>query len=152
MLPKLERALEIAGEERRAFTDDVLSRIAAEVGRLYESVHPREGQNKISLQLDPKKRASLGMSVEFCGTDGLPPQAYFSDSHLDTLGLCVFLALAEMDDPASKVLVLDDVLGSVDEPHVERVVGMIYEVSKNFRHTIVTTHYRPWRERFRWGA
>ena len=152
LLPKLERALEIAGEERRAFTDDVLSRIAAEVGRLYESVHPREGQNKISLQLDPKKRASLGMSVEFCGTDGLPPQAYFSDSHLDTLGLCVFLALAEMDDPASKVLVLDDVLGSVDEPHVERVVGMIYEVSKNFRHTIVTTHYRPWRERFRWGA
>lgn len=152
LLPKLERALDVVEEERRAFTDDVLSRIATEVGRLYELVHPGEGLNKISLQLDPKKRASLGMSVEFCGNDGLPPQAYFSDSHLDTLGLCVFLALAEMDNPESKVLVLDDVLGSVDEPHVERVVGMIYEISKNFRHSIVTTHYRPWRERFRWGA
>lgn len=152
LLPKLKRALEIVEEERRAFTDNVLSTIATEVGELYESVHPGEGLNKISLQLDPKKRASLGMTVEFCGTVGLPPQAYFSDSHLDTLGLCVFLALAGMDDPASKVLVLDDVLGSVDEPHVERVVGMIYDVSKKFRHTIVTTHYRPWRERFRWGA
>ena len=152
LLPKLERVLEIVEEERRAFTDDVLSRIAMEVGRLYELVHPGEGLNKISLQLDPKRRASLGMSVEFCGTDGLPPQAYFSDSHLDTLGLCVFLARAAMADPSSKVLVLDDVLGSVDEPHVERVVGMIYEVSEKFRHTIITTHYRPWRERFRWGA
>ena len=49
------------------------------------------------------------------------------------------------------MLILDDVLGSVDEPHVERVIGMIYEISGNFQHTIVTTHYRPWREKYRWG-
>jgi hypothetical protein len=42
-------------------------------------------------------------------------------------------------------------LGSVDEPHVERIIGMIYDVLQKFRHAIVTTHYRPWREKFRWG-
>jgi len=43
------------------------------------------------------------------------------------------------------------VLGSIDEPHVERVIDMLYAVSDRFRHTLITTHYRPWREKFRWG-
>jgi hypothetical protein len=81
----------------------------------------------------------------------VPPQAYFSQSHLDTLGLCITIALALRERPGETILVLDDVLGSVDEPHVERVIHMIYEESRKFRHTIVTTHYRPWRERRRWG-
>ncbi|MGA2226161.1 MAG: ATP-binding protein, partial [Syntrophobacteraceae bacterium] len=95
LLPRLTRALEILEEERRSFTDSVLADIAKEVGRLYEAVHPGEGLDKISLQLDPNKRASLKMEANFCG-ECAPPQAYFSDSHLDTLGLCVFLALAAL--------------------------------------------------------
>ncbi|MDI1252411.1 hypothetical protein [Thermomonas sp.] len=151
LLPNLTRTLGIVQEERRSFTDSVLAKIAGEVGRLYEEVHPNEGLNKIGLELDPSKRASLSIGASFCGQAGAQPQAYFSDSHLDTLGLCVFLALAAMDGAENTILVLDDVLASVDEPHVERVIGMIYEVSKNFRHTIVTTHYLRWREKFRWG-
>lgn len=92
----------------------------------------------------------MELMAKFAGLDA-PPQAYFSQSHLDTLGLCVFLALAARDRSSETVLILDDVLGSVDEPHVERVIGMIYELSTKFQHTIVTTHYRPWREKFRWG-
>ena len=29
---------------------------------------------------------------------------------------------------------------------------MIYDVLQKFRHAVVTTHYRPWREKFRWGV
>lgn len=151
LVPKLEEALTHCVEQRQAFTNKIIGEIAQEVGKLYEKVHPGEGLNKIALPLDPKKRASIELEAEFSGKD-VPPQAYFSLSHLDTLGLCVFLALAARDQLGETILILDDVLGSVDEPHVERVVGMIYEVSEYFRHTIVTTHYRPWRERFRWGA
>lgn len=113
-------------------------------------MHPGEGLDTIALELDPKKRASIELKADFSGHDA-PPQAYFSQSHLDTLGLCVFLALAARDRADETVLILDDVLGSVDEPHVERVIGMIYEISTKFQHTIVTTHYRPWREKYRWG-
>lgn len=151
LLPRLERVLEIAEQERRTFTDGVLANIAQEVGRLYEAVHPREGLNKINLELDPKKRASLEIGATFCGQPSMPPQAYFSDSHLDTLGLCVFLALAALDAPDSTVLVLDDVLGSVDEPHVERLIEMLYAEALRFRHCIITTHYRPWKQKLRWG-
>ena len=151
LAPKLEEALRHCVDQRQAFTNKIIGEIAQEVGKLYEQVHPGEGLDKIALPLDPKKRASIELEAKFSGKD-VRPQAYFSQSHLDTLGLCVFLALAARDRPGETILILDDVLGSVDEPHVERVVGMIYEVSEKFRHTIVTTHYRPWRERFRWGA
>ncbi|MDD2707880.1 MAG: AAA family ATPase [Verrucomicrobiae bacterium] len=150
LLPKLNRALEIVAEERHLFSDSILAKIAAEVGRIYELVHPGEGLNKISLELDPDKRASLEIGSSFCETDA-PPQAYFSDSHLDTLGLCVFLALATLDGPEKTVLVLDDILASVDEPHVDRLIEMLYAEAIKFRHCLITTHYRPWKQKLRWG-
>jgi energy-coupling factor transporter ATP-binding protein EcfA2 len=151
LLPNLSKTLEIVQEERRTFTDSILAKIAGEVGRIYEEVHPGEGLNKISLELDPTKRASLSIGASFCGQSGAQPQAYFSDSHLDTLGLCVFLALAAMDGPEATILVLDDVLASVDEPHVERLIEILYAEALKFRHCVITTHYRPWKQKLRWG-
>ncbi|TCT26239.1 AAA family ATPase [Thermomonas haemolytica] len=151
LVPRIKEVAELVAEQRKKFTDDILSAISSRVGELYDAIHPNEGLDKIVLALDAAKRASLEIATEFCGKKDAPPQAYFSDSHLDTLGLCIFLALAERDAPEEKLLVLDDVLGSVDEPHVERIIGMIYDVLQKFRHAVVTTHYRPWREKFRWG-
>jgi len=150
-LPRLKDALTLIERERRRFTDSILGSISKRVGELYETIHPNEGLNKIVLALDAAKRASLEIATEFGGKQDTPPQAYFSDSHLDTLGLCIFLALAERDAPADKLLVLDDVLGSVDEPHVDRIIEMIYSVSAQFRHCVITTHYGPWRHKYRWG-
>jgi energy-coupling factor transporter ATP-binding protein EcfA2 len=151
LLPALERTLTVIQEERKKFTDAILAAIATRVGELYEIVHPGEGLNKISLELDPAKRASLEISAEFGGLGNAPPQAYFSDSHLDTLGLCVFLALAVRELPDETILVVDDVLGSVDEPHVDRVIDMLYAQADRFRHCLITTHYGPWRQKYRWG-
>ncbi|MGD9578652.1 MAG: AAA family ATPase, partial [Syntrophorhabdus sp.] len=151
LLPVLKKALKIMEEERKSFTDNILANIADEVGRLYELVHPGEGLNNISLMLHPTRRASLEIGASFNGLTDTPPQAYFSESHLDTLGLCTFLALAAMENPSGTILVLDDILASIDEPHIERLIEMLYKETKIFQHTIVTTHYRPWREKFRWG-
>lgn len=150
-LPRLREILQIVEGERKKYTDKILGNISTRVGELYEAIHPNEGSKKIVFALDAAKRGSLDIATEFGGKTDAPPQAYFSDSHLDTLGLCVFLALADRETPERKILVLDDVLGSVDEPHVERVIGLIYEVSQKFQHAIVTTHYRPWKEKYRWG-
>lgn len=151
LLPRLDRALEVVEDERRKFTDGVLQAIAVNVGTLYEAVHPGEGLNKITLELDPNRRASLDIGASFGGQTGTPPQAYFSQSHLDTLGLCIFLALAALDKPEEITLVFDDILASVDEPHVDRLIEMLYAEVIKFRHCVITTHYRPWREKLRWG-
>jgi ABC-type transport system involved in cytochrome c biogenesis ATPase subunit len=136
---------------RHDFVNGMLQQISEEVGRLYELVHPGEGVGKISLALDANRKSSLDLRTSFLASTSVPPQAYLSDSHLDTLGVCVFLALAKMRDASDTILVLDDVLASVDEPHVDRLVEVIYEQAQGFRHVLVTTHYRPWREKLRWG-
>lgn len=151
LLPRLERTHEILVQERRAFVDDILGRIAKRVGELYEVVHPGEGLNKVSLELDPDKRASLDVLSQFPGASDSPPGAYLSESHLDTLGICIFLALAELESPEETILVLDDVIASVDEPHVDRIIEMLYDVSQKFAHCILTTHYTPWKEKYKWG-
>lgn len=151
LIPLYEKVLEAVADERKAFVGDILEKIAHRVGELYELVHPNEGLSKIALGLDPKQKSSLQIGAAFPGIGAAPPQAVFSDSHLDTLGLCMFLALAEMDDPKNKILVLDDVLGSVDEPHVDRLINMLYAEAELFQHCLVTTHYKPWRELYRWG-
>ncbi len=149
VLPRLQRVLDIVVEERKRYTDKVLADIADEVGQLYERIHPKEGLNNISLQLDPKRRASLAISMPFHGTVA-PPHVYFSDSHMDTLGLCIFLSNAKLNEPRATILVLDDVLGSVDEPHVERVIDLLIEECQGFRHCLIATHYGPWRRRHQW--
>lgn len=124
--PKIDRLLEIHEEKRKAFIDDILASIANEVGRLYEAIHPGEGLNNISLQLDPNKLSSLDVQSKFLNKDA-PPGAYFSNSHLDSLGLCILFALAKRDAPENTILILDDVLGSIDEPHAERIIRLIYD-------------------------
>jgi hypothetical protein len=47
--------------------------------------------------------------------------------------------------------VLDDVLASVDEPHADRLLEMLSAETKRFRHCVLTTHYRPWRDKLRSG-
>ncbi|MBK6519247.1 MAG: AAA family ATPase [Polyangiaceae bacterium] len=151
LLGAVRAAHERVRSTRHAFVNGVLEQISEEVGRLYEQVHPGEGLGKISLALDANRRASLDLSTSFQTAAAVPPQAYLSDSHLDTLGMCVFLALAKLRDAPSTILVLDDVLASVDEPHVDRLVELVHREAKGFRHVLVTTHYRPWREKLRWG-
>jgi recombinational DNA repair ATPase RecF len=141
--PKIDRLLVIHEQKRKSFIDNILGSIADEVGRLYEAIHPDEGLDKISLQLDPKKRSSLDIQSKFQNKDA-PPGAYFSNSHLDSLGLCILLALAKRETPDNTILILDDVLGSIDEPHAERIIRLIYDESTIFMHALVTTHYQRW--------
>jgi len=151
ILPKLDQALVVIEAQRKKFLDGILVGIAQEVGRLYENIHPGEGLNQISLKLDPKKTGSLDLGAKFLSEPNKPPHAYFSESHLDSLGLCIFLALAGRSSPSDTIIVMDDVLGSIDEPHVDRLIEMLYAESMRFKHTVITTHYLPWREKFRWG-
>lgn len=152
LIPRMESALEEIREERRSYVDKILKDIATRVGELYEEIHPNEGTGKIKLMLDPNQRASLEIFSEFPkATEDVPPGAYLSESHLDSLGLCIYLVLAGLTEKQNTILVLDDIVASMDEPHVDRLVELLYREAEGFQHCLITTHYRPWREKYRWG-
>lgn len=146
---RMTRALQIVHAKRITFTQGILDAVAGECNRLYSRIHPGESLGDSRLRLDEQRRASLLQEAQFEGYSGVPPQAYFSESHLDTLGFCVWLAIAKRDDPANAIMLLDDVFTSVDAAHLTRIVDLLSDECQNFAQVIVATHYRNWRDRYR---
>jgi hypothetical protein len=112
-------------------------------------MHPGEALGSLKLLMSATKRGSIDQQATFGGKDGVPPQAYFSESHLDTLGFCVWLAVAKRNDPKKLVIVFDDVFTSVDSVHLMRIMQLLTTVAGDFAQLIVLTHYRTWRDRYR---
>jgi len=148
---RLQQAVSIVQARRKAYVEGILAEIAQEVDKLYQKIHPAEGIGDIKLKLDENQRGSLVYGVAFGGQKDIHPQPYYSESHLDTLGLCIFLALAKRTEAARTLVVLDDVLGSADQQHLQRTLAMLMEESTNFAQLIITTHYRPLRDQFRFA-
>ncbi len=40
---------------------------------------------------------------------------------------------------------------SVDDNHLDRFIGLLHDEADNFAHIIITTHYRPWKDRYRYN-
>jgi hypothetical protein len=151
LLKKIETALEIVSRQRKDYVEEVLAAISDEVERLYTSLHPGEGIGKVRFYLKPKAIGSLELDAQFQQIPDVPPQAYYSESHLDTLGICVFLALSKHFVTEDTIIILDDVVTSVDGPHLDRFMKLLHAESGNFNQVIVTTHYRRWRDSYRWA-
>jgi len=148
---RLAALLAVVETERKAFVSDVLAAICGDVEALYNRVHPGENVGGVKLSLDPRYIGSLHLHADFHSAKGITPQSVFSESHLDTLGLCVFLALAKRYSVEGSIIILDDVLTSVDASHLDRIIAVLHEEAAHFSHTIITTHYRPWRDRYRFN-
>ena len=78
------------------------------------------------------------------------PQAYYSEAHLDTLGFCLFLALAIRSSAGDGILVLDDCFTSVDNYHLGKLSELLVECADRnyFAQIIMTTHSADWRDQF----
>lgn len=146
---RLQAMLEIVEDERKAFVQMTVDGISATVSQLYERIHPNEPLGRPSFGIKPNFAGSLTLTGAFGGNAEVPPAAYYSEAHLDTLGLCVYLALAKQSGNA--LVVLDDVLMSIDDPHLDRVIDLLNDEAPNFGHVIITTHSRAWFDRVRLG-
>ena len=149
LVARMRRAVTICEDARREFTQDILNSVADESERLYNLVHPDEQLGSPRLRMDPNRRNSIEQDASFGTHSKIPPQAYFSESHLDTLGFCVWLAIVKRERPRETVVVLDDIFTSVDGVHLTRIMSLLSDIADEFLQVIVTTHYRTWRDRYR---
>ena len=143
----LGRAHEIVRAKRVSFVQAVLNGISQEANRLFQAIHPGENISLDRLQMEEARRGSVIQTGVFHAHSDIIPQAVFSESHLDTLGFCVWLALAKREDAANKILLIDDVFSSVDSPHLGRIVDLLAAEGPNFLQIIVATHFRLWWDR-----
>lgn len=149
LLKHAKSSLKIIEDTRKKFIDNELLSISGEVETMYQEIHPNEGLGNVKLFLNHTFQSSLNLSANFHTESDITPQSVYSESHLDTLGLCIFIALSKKESNKDVILILDDVVMSVDEKHLDRIISLIHTEAKNFAHVFISTHYRPWRERYR---
>lgn len=138
-------------DERIRHANDTLRAISGDFAKLYAKIHEGEKIETIQLYLHPSKKASAQFDGTLFGREEASPVAYLSESHLDTLGLCLFLALEKRENPGNTILFLDDAIASVDETHMERLYHLLLDEAEHFHHVIISSHYQPLRFKFRWG-
>lgn len=147
----MDATIKIVEKARKDFIQNELTSISTQVDTLYQKIHPKEGLGGISLTLKKTAKNSLELNADFHSKTGITPQSVYSESHLDTLGICVFIALAKKYGAANTILILDDVVMSVDENHLDRFIDLLHTECSEFAHILITTHYRPWRDRYRYN-
>lgn len=145
-----QRALDLADVAYSTFTrvkNDELQRVyndlQADLVRLYDFLHPGEGHGTVAIAMDPRKRGSSELRMDFYQRTDLDPRAFGSEGHLDSLGLCIFLAFVKRFNGDWPLLVLDDVVASVDAAHKRRIATLLFQEFGD-RQLFITTHDSRW--------
>jgi len=129
----------------------ILDQIADKVLQYYKKLHNVEGTYErsectaISMKATPRAATGgLRLAVEFLGlTDSSDARAFLSEGHLDSLGFCIYLATVRIFNPPDTLLVLDDVLTSIDKDHRQRFAELLFEQFSDYQ-IVLTTHDEYW--------
>ncbi|MCT8970790.1 hypothetical protein [Microbaculum marinisediminis] len=119
----------------------VLDTISADVGKFYAALHPKEAVDKVRLSMVGDEGVEFQYS--FHGTPTQPPRKYLSESHLNSLGVVLFLANARIFNKHAKFLVLDDIVTSFDTSHRRRLLRLLRDEFADWQ-IIILTHENIW--------
>ena len=153
-LKKTQKHFSIADAIYISFTDakkariqEVFDTIQHDVKKFYLMLHPTEPHSNIELQVVTGRRASAGIKIESFGKIE-DPRAFTSEGHLDSLGLCIFLAFVKEFNKSCPLVILDDVVTTIDAEHRGMICKLLME---NFteEQLIITTHDEMWFEQLR---
>jgi hypothetical protein len=76
----------------------VLDKISDDIGRFYQMLHPSENVDKVRLRIVGEE--GIEFEYYFHGKPTYPPLKYLSESHLNSLGVVLFLASAKLSSIA----------------------------------------------------
>ena len=117
---------------------ELLKRISQRVAQLYASLHPGENLAE-AVSIEPWTAKGVELAVEFYGSRQRPPHGVLSESHLNSLAIALFLAMAEEFNEQLGFLVLDDVINSFDVEHRGRLAELLADDFSGWQ-VIVLTH------------
>lgn len=109
---------------------------------LYKTLHEAD-EREFEAVMRPEG-AGLVFEVDFHGRGSHPPHAMHSEGHQDSMGLCLYLALAEhLTRGKIDTFILDDVVMSVDADHRRQLCQLFMKFFPN-RQIVLTTHDKTW--------
>jgi hypothetical protein len=135
-------------ETKKAKIQEIYSSMQGDIQNFCSILHPNEPHPNIELTLALGRRASTELKVESFGRVGEDPRALRSEGYLDSLGLCIFLAFVKKFHEGCPLIVLDDVVTTIDARHRENICKLLLREFGD-KQLIITTHDAVWYEQLR---
>ena len=141
---RAERALALAEavfdayqEKQKEDLGNLLHQISGRVARIYSALHPGEDLDAVSIE--PWTAKGVELAINFFGSRQRPPHGVLSESHLNSLAIALFLAMAASFNEKLGFLILDDVINSFDVEHRGRLAELLADGFADWQ-LIVLTH------------
>jgi len=128
-------------EQIRSRASAVIGAISADIARMWGILHPEERVEDVRLSLPDDVDKAIEIGLKFYGVNQDSPRLTLSEGHRNSLGLCIFLAMAKKDNKTP--VILDDVVVSFDRNH-RGMVGTLLVKEFSDRQVILFTHERDW--------
>lgn len=139
---KAEILLDTFLKSRDSIIGDLFFGIEERFMELYRELHGSD-ESAFKAQLKPQG-GGVEFQVDFHGRGIHPPHALHSEGHQDSMGICLYLALAErLTQGYIDLIILDDVMMSVDAPHRREICRLLASFFKG-RQFFITTHDQTW--------
>lgn len=139
---KADILLNVFLNSRNKTVGKLFSEIEGRFIELYRELHGSD-EAQFNAQLQPKG-GGVELEVGFYGRGNHPPHALHSEGHQDSMGICLYLALAErLTEGYIDLIILDDVMMSVDAPHRREICRLLADFFKG-RQFFITTHDQTW--------
>ena len=129
--------------EIRRQSQNIIGSISKDIERMWGILHPGVKIENVSLAIPPDADKAIDVVLKFHGLDQDSPRLTLSEGYRNSLGLCIFLAMAKRVVDTERPLFLDDVVVSLDRNH-RGMVQELLEREFSDRQVIVLTHDREW--------
>ncbi len=129
-------------KEIRERSESVIKDISQDIEQMWKVLHPGEPIEDVRLHL-PEEDKAIDIALKFHGKEQDSPRLTLSEGYRNSLGLCIFLAMAKREAGNDRPLILDDVVVSLDRNHRGMIVELLETQFVN-RQVIIFTHDRDW--------
>lgn len=128
-LKSLKLVLDSFMTKQKTAVDRFLTTYSSKINDIYQRLNPGENNEDFRLSAVPSKDddqlAGLTLEFNFQNKATGSPLKYLSESHLNALGIALFLTAASAFNKNCEFIVLDDVASSFDAEHRERFAEFI---------------------------
>ena len=134
-------------KKQKAALSSFLTAISNDMNEFYLYMNRAEEVDEIELIPLGEGDELIGITIEFKfhGSIVSPPDKYLSESHLNCLGICLFLSSVKAFNDSNKFFILDDVISSFDTAHRTRFAGLLMEKFSDYQ-ILLFTHEKNWFE------
>jgi len=132
-------------ETKKNTIQDIYDNIIGDIEAFYTILHPNELHKNIKLIVKESGKGSTELKIQSFGRENEDPRALTSEGHLDSLGLCIFLSFVKKFNDNFPLIVLDDVVTTIDSGHRNKICKLLNEYFSE-KQLIITTHDGIWFE------